>query len=140
MVVFLNTCAVETRLLVDVPCGDEFGLRPERDLAIADRAGEVDALLDKAASEPEAARGGLDEEETQLATASVWRTRNTEPTMAPSFSAIQQRSRAASKVRMNFAAISATRLRSARPSRTPGSGDAVAMDDPADVGRCERRL
>jgi hypothetical protein len=44
-----------------------------------------------------------------LAVVSSWRTTKTEPITLPSFSAIQQRSRAGSNSRTNLARISATR-------------------------------
>ena len=92
-------CVVSVRtrrkpgLLVDRPGRVELGVRPEHDLRVAGRAGERDALLDEAAADAESAGRGLDEQEPQLGDARGGRTSMIEPTISPSSSATQQRSR-----------------------------------------------
>src|SRR4051794_20248091 len=83
-------------------------VRPERQLRIAGLPREADAGAHQPSAEPEPARFRLDIEEPQLRDLVRLRTRNTEPTIPPSISAIQQRSRPASKLSMKPAQISAT--------------------------------
>ena len=52
--------------LVDAARGLELPLRPERQLAVADRAGEADALLDQLRADLPAARRGVDDQQAQL--------------------------------------------------------------------------
>ena len=100
MVCFLIYQA-KTSLGVDPSRGMELALSPQHELAIARLPRETHALGHQPSTDPEAARLGLYQ-------VSVFLTTNTEPTISPSLSAIQHRSRLGSKCRMNFAAMSAT--------------------------------
>jgi len=71
-------------------------------------AGEANRFCDQPPPDAEAARLRFDLEEAQLGRLADRRTTNAEPITAPSRSAIQQRSRLASKLWMKRAAISAT--------------------------------
>ena len=57
---------LEAARAVDAPRALELALRPERQLAVADGAGEADALLDELRADAAAARGGLDDQQAQL--------------------------------------------------------------------------
>src|SRR3954469_3110888 len=57
---------LEPAALVDVPRRLEVLLCPQRELAVADCAGEADALLDELRADLAAARCGLDDQQTQL--------------------------------------------------------------------------
>ena len=57
---------LEAAALVDAAGGLELALRPERQLAVADGAGEADALLDQLRADLQAARRGVDDQEAQL--------------------------------------------------------------------------
>jgi hypothetical protein len=71
--------------LVDAAGGHQHVVRPQRDLAVARPAGKADAFADQPAANGKP-----------------------EPTISPSRSAIQQRSRRTSKLSMNVAATRAT--------------------------------
>ena len=99
---------LEAGFLIDFARGDENALGPQRDLAIA--AGRANAMHSPTSRWPSPCPrpAGSTSSRRSFATSSLCRTRNTEPTCAPSISAIQQRSREASNEVRNFAAISAT--------------------------------
>src|ERR1700737_2767741 len=64
--VWLLTHQAKAGGLVDMAGRDQHGVGPQRDLAIAPRAGEADALGDEPAADAEPARPGLDIEQAQF--------------------------------------------------------------------------
>ena len=98
----------EPGILIDLACGDQDALRPQRDPAIAAGLRERDAFGDEASPEPMSAPGRIDQQQTQFGDVVRVPHQKDRADGAPSSSAIQQRSREASNEVRNFAAISAT--------------------------------
>ena len=125
----------EAGVLIDLAGGDQDALGPQRDLAIAAGLREARCIRRPAAGPMPCPRpAGSTSSRRSLATSSVCLTRNTEPTGAPSMSAIQQRSREASNEVEEFAP------RSRRPGLErgveavfAGVERAVALHHPAHV-------
>ena len=117
----------------------QLALRPQRQLSVADRAGEADALVDQLLADPPAADGRIDEQEAQLRDAirPCRRRRPSRPGRRPG-----RRSRRAHAT--DRGAARTPRRSARRAPRSPyeavlaGVERAVALHDPAVLARKRR--
>jgi len=94
--------------LVDVPGSEQDAVGPEDNLPVANLGGKRRHSSTRRLPMPSPRAFGSTYMRRSCPTVLDFWTRNTDPTISPSRSAIQQRSRLGSRVRMNLAAISAT--------------------------------
>src|SRR2546427_8137100 len=122
----------EAGLLVDAPGGMQHVVCPQRELAVADLAGEAHALLHEAFADAEAARPGLDEEQTQPGD----RLRFLDAKHRPHVLTVQLRDPAALPLRVVVTDelgddVRDQRLELLAPAVFPGVQHAVALNHPA---------